>query len=238
MNCDEHERAAVEQRNGDSGGAEIKEEAVPRHVMVDIESLGRRAGCAITQIGLVEFFPSLTGERCLGAGMCVEVSAKDCARFGLALEAETLGWWIDRARDGREVPGFTREASPLDQALCEVRRFFAVRDDRPVLVWCRGASFDFPILKEAFRVTGQEVPWRYHEERCARTFCALPWVPQVDHEERAAGVAHDALADAKAQAMELCEAWRAMAVDEFIDEMALSNAATGGILSKAPLPSP
>lgn len=67
-------------------------------------------------------------------------------------------------------------------------------------VWGNGANFDISILEQAYLDAGMRTPWGYRNVRCFRTVMSefgieTDWVKPV--------VAHDALADAEAQARTL-----------------------------------
>lgn len=130
------------------------------HMMIDIETLGTRPGAAILEIGAVCFdWPS--GR--LVDRMGIEVDQSSCDWFGLHREPETVAWWD--AKGG--WPDTGRKKMPLEVALGMLEKQVKFRN--PEVIWCWGATFDFPLLEEAFRRVGIEVPWKYWQCRCART---------------------------------------------------------------------
>ena len=69
------------------------------------------------------------------------------------------------------------------------------------VVWCNGASFDFPILSNAFLAVGKNAPWAYYNQRDFRTLKNMVSRDDFDKLKVAPMVAHSALADAAAQAL-------------------------------------
>jgi len=64
-------------------------------------------------------------------------------------------------------------------------------------LWGNGSTFDNVILSNAYRAIGVKQPWDFWNDRCYRTLKSL--YPHVKLER--SGVAHNALDDAKSQAM-------------------------------------
>ncbi|HBQ3180290.1 TPA: 3'-5' exonuclease, partial [Klebsiella pneumoniae] len=78
-------------------------------------------------------------------------------------------------------------------------------------VWCKGGSFDFPILKSAFERSSLEgvsmLPWLYWNECCFRSLLTVAGaIGYAPHPRRS--VAHNALTDAIYQAEQVCEIWQ------------------------------
>ena len=65
-------------------------------------------------------------------------------------------------------------------------------------VWSMGADFDLPMIAHAFRSMSMEVPWKFWNSRCARTYKTLPQAAKVKLAR--AGTHHNALDDAVYQA--------------------------------------
>ena len=61
-----------------------------KDVMVDLETLGRRAGCSILSIGAVAF-DAETGT--MGPEFYMVVKMASCEKHGLHTDPETVAWW-------------------------------------------------------------------------------------------------------------------------------------------------
>lgn len=161
-------------------------------IMLDLETLGTRPGCVIVSIGAVFFDASG-----LGAEFSMAIDIADAQAQGLAIEADTVRWWMGQTPEAKEAFGFG--GNPLRFALREFARW-ATDNARPSAprVWGNGADFDLAILTEDYARCAIIQPWRYVHGRCYRTLAAL--YPQIAKRALPA-VAHVALHDARAQAL-------------------------------------
>lgn len=82
----------------------------------------------------------------------------------------TLEWWRAdvRVQMFNEILAAGEE---IEQVLNRFQQW--VFSKQPTEVWCKGASFDFAILRHAFAVCKINLPWVYRQERCLRTYYAL-----------------------------------------------------------------
>lgn len=159
------------------------------NVMIDLETLGRRAGCVVVSIGAVKF----TSEGPTDSFYSVLNREEQTAR-GMTIDADTLDWWMQQSADARKV--FEQTPSPVVPELQRLAAFIGP----DATVWANGASFDFPILAELYRRFDVPVPWKYWRERCFRTVREMSHgVPPPER----MGVAHHALDDALYQTRDL-----------------------------------
>lgn len=162
------------------------------HIMLDLETLGTKAGCIVLSVGAVYF-----DQGGLGAEFHQVISVKDSATYGLQLDVDTLSWWTDRDADAQATlkTAFGKEALPLIDVLNEFTAF--VNNEGPhAFVWGNGADFDLPILEAAYVAVGQRKPWGNWSGRCYRTLKQM--TPDIRIVR--SGVHHNALDDAKSQA--------------------------------------
>ena len=165
-------------------------------VMLDLETLGTRPGCSVMSIGAVAFGPGAVAEE----GFYEVVGRASCLAHGLTEDADTLAWWARQDADARVLleQAASTDALPLPEALAAFDAYLTRVCGPGVRVWANGAAFDNPILAVAYAAAGIDLPWRYQNDRCYRTLRALvPAVPQPEF----AGVRHNALADARHQAV-------------------------------------
>lgn len=153
-------------------------------VMVDIETLGLEPGAAVLSIGAVRFDAGKLGETFQRS-----ISLTSCQSNGLAIDAETLEWWLSQGDDAREQLVGGDELADVLEAFAG---WFGDADE----VWANSPSFDCAMLEAAYEQVGLETPWDFWQERDFRTLKSLSIAPEVDHD----GVDHDALDDAKHQA--------------------------------------
>lgn len=170
------------------------------NVMLDLETLGTRAGCSILSIGAAEF-----GRDGIKSTYYSVINRKTCLEVGLVEDQDTVNWWFLQSLEAQIVLNET--ASPNSPTIGEALYQFGnmwlgsllpVHDiDRKYLqVWGNGADFDLPILAHAYKVCGQRVPWAPYNGRCYRSL--KNFMPNIRIIRD--GTHHNALEDAKAQA--------------------------------------
>jgi exodeoxyribonuclease VIII len=165
-----------------------------RDIMIDLETMGTRAGCALVSIGAVAFGPKGLGEEFYEV-----VNSASCK--GLFVDVDTAAWWSKQSQEAREVLRLaSRKASslPLPKALWKFRAYVrGVSVD--ARVWGNGADFDLPILAAAYASIGEDAPWPPFNGRCYRTLKGLAREVKLER----GGTHHNALDDAKTQALHL-----------------------------------
>jgi hypothetical protein len=158
-------------------------------IMVDLETLGQKAGSVIVAVGAVKF----CGLRGITHTFYERVSAEDCERQGLRCDAATVLWWL--AQDEVARLEILKPASFLRSVLTRFHSW-SHEGDGVDEIWGNGASFDPVVLGAAYDACGMERPWKFWNERCFRTMKALNLVEPPSRE----GVHHNALDDATHQA--------------------------------------
>jgi len=157
-------------------------------VMIDIETMGTTPGSAILSISAVMFGPSGLGET-----FYAPIALASCTAAGLTIDPYTVAWWMKQS-DAARAAAFRDDAEPLAAVLQQFTCWLELVDaEKP---WCQGANFDAPLLDAAYRACGMASPWKFWNVRDTRTLYELADV-KVD---RARGVHHNALDDARAQA--------------------------------------
>lgn len=153
-------------------------------VMIDIETLGRVAGCAVLSIGAVTF-NRMTGE--IGDIFYVCMGAENARKYG-EVDPDTLDWWMKQSEQAKK-DAFNGTADPVEAAK-SFASWLSVND----LPWGNGSVFDITILEAWFKATGVAVPWKFWNIRDVRTavdLCGVD-VKQFPRE----GTYHNALDDA------------------------------------------
>jgi len=132
------------------------------NLMVDIESLGTKLNSVITQIGACYF--SKEGE--IGDKFLVNIDIQTCLDLGLEIQKRTLLWWLERVH----LITWTKETLGLSKALFKFREF--CQKNKKAKVWCH-ATFDIPLLENAYEKLGQRLPFSYKLVRDIRTLVDL-----------------------------------------------------------------
>lgn len=180
------------------------------HLMIDLETLSTQPNAAICAIGAVFFEPS---NGSLGKRFYQTIDPRSSEKRGAHVSADTALWWLEQDIKVRsEVLDAT--ASELDALLrfhdfiTEVAPEEKMKD---LNVWCKGGSFDFPVLRSAFDryycSYVPPIPWGYWNENCLRSCLTLAAATGYVPHERTT-TRHNALADAEYQAEQVCEIWQ------------------------------
>lgn len=165
-------------------------------VMVDLETLGSRPGCAILSIGAVAF-----GPEGFGPEFYAVVSRPAQKQLGLHEDPATIDWW---SRQSVEAQAVLRDAAsdtavPLAAVLKGLNLYLAQFGVRDVKVWGNGSDFDNAILSCCYGAVEQAPGWKFWNNRCYLTLKNLydPGGAKLNR----TGTYHNALDDAKTQAL-------------------------------------
>lgn len=160
------------------------------HIMVDLETMGTRANAPIIALGAVKF----DALSILDTFYAV-VSLTDVVSTGAVIDPSTVMWWMKQSEEARSA--FDRPGKDLSVVLADFTKWVDPSIDG---VWGNGASFDNTILAESYARIGAKAPWPFWKDRCYRTVKGMfPGIPL----DTRAGTHHNALDDARTQAMHL-----------------------------------
>lgn len=177
------------------------------HVMVDLETMGTRAGCAIASIGAVKFDPDKDPA---GLGLSLPqnrfhaiVELQSCINLRLHIDASTLYWWLDRTTIARNGIIGGRGGETRIHVTDALKAFTAFFGDAKYL-WGHGASFDQPILEAAYHAAKLKAPCPFWNHRDTRTIFDLAGgiKPERDPAQH-----HHALYDSEVQAVAVLKAY-------------------------------
>ena len=164
-------------------------------LMVDIETLGTIKDAVITQIGAA-FFDRHTGK--IGKELLINIQIQDCLDMGLKVDAGSLKFWFEQS--GRS---FLNNPVPLQTALDTLRRFY--KEEKGALVWAH-ATFDFPILANAYTAVKQGFAFPYKNLRDIRTLVDLSKFEYI--KGKGDPKTHNALEDCRYQVKYCTEAFK------------------------------
>jgi exodeoxyribonuclease VIII len=164
------------------------------HVMIDLETLGTAADSVILSIGAVRF--DLDSDNIDDAGFYRSISIDSNLDYKRRIQEDTLIWWLKQSPEAQKV--FTEPKETLLTALTEFSDWL---DDGSAMMWSNGADFDLPTVAHAYHQVVMDVPWKFWNSRCYRTFKGLPGMKNVNVPRM--GTHHNALQDAVFQAQHL-----------------------------------
>lgn len=159
-------------------------------VMVDLETWGKKPGCALRSIGAVGM--SLRNGS-LGPTFYANITRASCEEVGLVIDESTASWWADQSEAAQRA--LLVDQKPLVTVLNDFTAWWNECNYEDI--WGHGATFDPPILEAAYEAVFLDPPWKFWNVRCCRTILALgnrkpDRTPRDTH--------HHALNDAQAQA--------------------------------------
>ncbi|ENO7553136.1 3'-5' exoribonuclease [Klebsiella quasipneumoniae] len=197
--------------NNDSGHHIIEEDppADYRHVMVDLETMGKKSNAPVVSIGAVIFDPA-TGF--LGETFYKVVSLESAVSWGAEIDPSTVIWWMKQSSEARSEIA-NDNAIQLDDALLQFSEF--VLENIPggyktAQIWGNGATFDNTILRSSYERACLDCPWGYWNDRDVRTMVELGKAIGFDAKTSIPfeGERHNALADAQHQARYVSAIWQ------------------------------
>jgi len=168
-----------------------------KHIMIDIETLGRKPGCCVLSIGACAF--SADGVEVLNKthiGLDIEDQQYN---YQCHVDTQTLKWWFKQSNQSALNPD---GAVPLKQALHTLSQYISDQG-KDIYVWANSPQFDIAILDELYRRAGEKAPWQYYQILDFRTISALN--PELHKAKKQRAGYHNALDDAEAQAEVLAE---------------------------------
>lgn len=169
-----------------------------KDLMVDIETLGTGTNSVITQIGAC-YFDRNTGE--IGETFLVNIRIQDCLDNGLTVDGGAIKFWFEQ-----DQQDFLEAPIDLTKALGQFSQFCK----KDTLAWAH-ATFDFPILMNAYRTVKQGLPFHYRSMRDIRTLVDLSNVSYKRYERE--GTHHNALDDCKHQVIYCSGCFKALKGD-------------------------
>ncbi|WP_454551594.1 3'-5' exoribonuclease domain-containing protein [Klebsiella oxytoca] len=190
----------------------VDEENTPadyRHVMVDLETMGKKSNAPVVSIGAVIFDPE-TGF--LGETFYKVVSLESAVSWGAEIDPSTVIWWMKQSSEARSEIA-NDNAIQLDDALLQFSEF--VLENIPggyktAQIWGNGATFDNTILRSSYERACLDCPWGYWNDRDVRTMVELGKAIGFDPKTSTPfeGERHNALADAQHQARYVSAIWQ------------------------------
>ncbi|EPO42605.1 enterobacterial exodeoxyribonuclease VIII, partial [Klebsiella pneumoniae UHKPC59] len=111
------------------------------HVMVDLETMGKKHNAPIVAIGAVVFDPA-TGS--IGESFYKVVCLESSVNWGAVIDPSTVIWWLKQSSEARSAI-VNDDAIPLLDALLQFREFVSdnvAGGSKKAQVWGNGASFD------------------------------------------------------------------------------------------------
>lgn len=164
------------------------------HIMIDLETMGTRPNAPIVAIGAVAF-----NAHGVEKEFYCTVSLHSAVRSGAVIDPSTVMWWLGQDKIAQDaLTDKQEEAVAIDVALADFMQFVCSYGDSLNGVWGNGATFDNVLMHESGKRCGV-LMWEFWKDKCYRTVKGM--YPDVKMERT--GTHHNALDDAKSQALHL-----------------------------------
>lgn len=138
-------------------------------IMLDLETLGTKPGCAILQIGACAFDrTNFSVTHSPPFERTITTASSELA--GFTASPNTAAWWAMQPEDARRAVMNPPQAMPILTALKEFRLWWSeiAVGANDLVLWTQG-NFDAPILEAAMRNFNIETPWSFWNVRDTRT---------------------------------------------------------------------
>ncbi|HDS9974744.1 TPA: 3'-5' exoribonuclease [Klebsiella pneumoniae] len=194
------------------------------HVMVDLETMGKKNNAPIVAIGAVVFDPT-TGS--IGESFYKVVCLESSVNWVAVIDPSTVIWWLKQSSEARSAI-VNDDAIPLQDALLQFREFVSdnvAGGSKKAQVWGNGASFDNSILRSSYDCIAEDYPWEYWNDRDVRTMVELGQAISFDPKTTIPfeGSRHNALADAIHQARYVSAIWQRMIAGNQVLQKLMQN---------------
>ncbi|WP_337015540.1 exonuclease [Leclercia sp. AS011] len=185
------------------------EPAMFTHLMVDLETMGKKPGAPIVSVGAV-FFDPASGKT--GAEFYQVISLESSMSFGARPDASTILWWLKQSPEARSAI-VVDDTVGLVEALEQFLDFIAenaANGSKNVQLWGNGSSFDCSLLEAAFELADTPFPIPHWNYRDVRTVVELGKAVGLNsrYDIPFEGDQHNALADARHQVKYVSAIWQ------------------------------
>jgi hypothetical protein len=186
------------------------------HLMLDLETLGLLANCAILSVGLVPFMEvnpeaklvrRYSEEEQKSGSFYTILSQK--SQVLRETNAQTLSWWKNQSPEARKVlEASANSTKPVSHSCWDILEYMSGRkecqetgNERYLVIWGNGAAFDNAALKSLIGIYHPEdlsKVWNYKLDGCYRTVLAA-YKSLEGQKPAPLGVEHNALDDCYSQ---------------------------------------
>lgn len=144
--------------------------------IIDFETLGTNSDCVVVDLSVIVFDIDeiSTLQDLKSAGKKIKFSIKDQKAFGRTISETTLEWWKNQPKEARMNLVPKEDDFTIEEGIKEFLRFIETQGITDKSHgWCRGMSFDFPILKSliahVFEDPESYMPCKFWNQRDIRT---------------------------------------------------------------------
>lgn len=134
-----------------------------KHIIIDIETLGRRNNAAITQVGII---PTDKNFNALDQYL-IQINPNVWDTCDRTFTGETLLWWMKQTNT--PVSKFpTQIANSYKDLVEKINYIFRIYNTEDSIIWTKG-SMDLFCLKDLYEYFNMDIPWKFWQPRDIRT---------------------------------------------------------------------
>lgn len=181
------------------------------NVMTDVETVGRKPGCAILSIGAIRFNPfesdPLKRKQIEKRHrFYVAINNLDSSNLGFSSDPDTMRWWKRQPIWQQLSMEIMTSEHSVAQSAEQFSNFLNAgrQNGKELRLWANSPSFDIAILRAMYERVGAILPVSYREEMDFRTVMELAYPVRSDRPARPDVIdglpAHHALGDSHSQA--------------------------------------
>lgn len=138
-------------------------------VMIDLETLSLRSNASILVLAAIKFSRKDPEKNLSDMDIFyAKISKSSCEKIGMHIDNNTLEWWKTQKPEIRNEI-FSEPRENIKDVLIRFSEWFKGCEK----IWSHGATFDIPILAEAYSLCGLAVPWKFWNARDTRTLFDL-----------------------------------------------------------------
>ena len=183
----------------------LSKEKIMTNIMLDLETFGLDPNAAIVAIGAVEFFPE---SNTLGDEFYKNIELRSSVESGGIIDPDVVVWWMKQEKGAKD--SLFVDGQHSHSVLLDFLSWIKSLEGEPI-IWGNGSAFDNVVLRQSYKRSSLQEPWSYKNDRCYRTVRGM--YPDIKPDERI-GIEHNALDDAKNQALHLMKILRTVTKTE------------------------
>ena len=165
----------------------LKDDPKMGHLMLDLETMGKKSKSAIVSISAVEFDMKTAK---IGKKFYERVDLQSCLDRGLIVDASTIYWWLMQSEAARKE--ICKNSNDLPSVLMKLNTFMMCLEN-DFQMWGNGARFDIGILEDAYVACDIKGRWNFRTERDVRTL--VSFAPEIKENLPFSGTEHNAVDD-------------------------------------------
>lgn len=179
-------------------------------LMIDVEAFGKPHTGTLLQIGAIIFdrdqslvqFEDVAPHRTFLATLSLENLDMSM------IDPRTLRWWLTKTSDAARESVFSVPGIDHNEMLSQFHTYLVKA--APTRILCSQPSYDIGHIDKLYARFGRKLPWNHRAEEGTREYGRLAEEMGIFVERVDDPLHHNALADAKAQAIRYTQIWQAI----------------------------